>query len=269
MSSVKLGFLGAGNMAEAIARGILAAGLLKADEMLAADPSPQRRDLFHDELKIAAIEENELVVRQAPLVLVAVKPQMFDKALMPLASAFGPKKLVLSICAAISTAHIEEVLAPGTRVVRAMPNTPMLVGRGMAAVCAGSKATAADVAKAIRLLGSSAQVIRVPEEMMDAVTAISGSGPAYFFYLTELLAAAGTQLGLAEEDAHLLARVTFEGAAKLLAESGDEPAELRRKGTSPGGTTEAALAKFEELGLSQIVTAAATAARDRGRTLGK
>ena len=236
---------------------------------MAADPSPQRRDLFQDELKIAALDSGELAVRQAPLVVVAVKPQMFQEALTPLAPLFGPKKLVLSIVAGLSTANIEKVLAPGTRVVRAMPNTPMLVGRGMAAVCGGAKATAADVAKAIRLLGSCAQVIRVTEDQMDAVTAISGSGPAYFFYLTELLAAAGAQLGLSEEDARLLARVTFEGAARLSAESSDEPAELRRKVTSPGGTTEAALKKFEELGLAPIVAAAATAARDRSRTLGK
>jgi pyrroline-5-carboxylate reductase len=269
MLTVKLGFLGAGNMAEAIARGVLAAKLLKPQEMLAADPSPDRRRLFERELKIPTAAENETVVRKAGVILVAVKPQVFAAALAPLADQFGPKKLVLSICAGLSTARIEAALAPGTRVVRAMPNTPMRVGRGMAAVCAGSKATAADVARALRLLGSCAQVIRVPEDLMDAVTAISGSGPAYFLYLTERLAAAGAELGLSPDDAKLLARVTFEGTARLLAESSDDPAELRHKVTSPGGTTEAAIKKFEELGLGNLVSAAAAAARDRGRTLGR
>ena len=150
-----------------------------------------------------------------------------------------------------------------------MPNTPMLVGRGMAAVCGGKHATSADVAKAMRLLGCSGQVIRVTEDLMDAVTAVSGSGPAYFFYLTELLAAAGAEVGLSADDARLLARVTFEGAARLLAESGEEAQDLRRKVTSPGGTTEAAIRKFDELGLGRIVAAAVAAARDRGRELGK
>jgi pyrroline-5-carboxylate reductase len=269
MNTVKLGFLGAGNMAEAIARGLLTAKLLKPQEMLAADPSPDRRRLFERELKIAAVAENEPVVQKAGLVLLAVKPQKIGEALTPLTGLFGPKKLVISICAGVSTAAIEGVLAPGTRVVRAMPNTPMLVGRGMAAVCGGSKATSADVAKAIRLLESCALVIRVKEELMDTVTAVSGSGPAYFFYLTELLATAGAQLGLPEEDARLLARVTFDGAARLLAESGEQPEDLRRRVTSPGGTTEAAIKKFDELGLDKIVASAVTAARDRGRQLGK
>jgi pyrroline-5-carboxylate reductase len=269
MNTVRLGFLGAGNMAEAIARGILTAGLLKPQEMLASDPSEERRALFEKELKIPVATANEEVPQQAPVIIVAVKPQMAQAALEPLAKLFGPKKLVISICAGLSTAYLEKVLAPGTRVVRAMPNTPMLVGRGMAAVCAGRHATSADVAKAMRLLGSCAQVIRVNEDQMDAVTAVSGSGPAYFFYLTELLAAAGVQAGLPAEDARLLARVTFEGSARLLTESAEEAQALRRKVTSPGGTTEAAIKKFDELGLPKAVAAAVQAACNRGRELGK
>jgi pyrroline-5-carboxylate reductase len=269
MSSIQLGFLGAGHMAEAIARGILRIGLLGPGEMIASDPAPARRAVFQDQLGVPAIEDNERVVRQSPVVLVAVKPQVFDKALAPLGSLFGPEKLVLSICAGISTAHVEETVAGGTRVVRAMPNTPMLVGRGMAAVCRGAHATDGDLATAERLLGAAAEVIRVPEDLMDAVTAVSGSGPAYFFYLAVLLARAGVEAGLSAEDARHLARVTFDGAARLLAESGEEPEALRRKVTSPGGTTEAAIRAFDELGLPKIVAAAVRAARDRGRELGR
>jgi pyrroline-5-carboxylate reductase len=145
----------------------------------------------------------------------------------------------------------------------------MLVGRGMAAVAGGKNATAADVAKCMRLLGAAANVIRVPEELMDAVTAVSGSGPAYFFYLTECLAKAAEELGLAPDDARLLARVTFEGAARLLAESGETAEELRRKVTSPGGTTEAALKSLQAAGFDRTFADAVRAARDRGRELGR
>ena len=269
MTAIQLGFLGAGNMAEAIARGILRAEVLAPNAILAADPDAQRRDLFQQQLGIAARAENRPVVEAAPVVLVAVKPQQFDAALAALGSAFGPEKLVISICAGLSTHHVEEVLAAGTRVVRAMPNTPMLVGRGMAGICAGSHATPDDLATAERLLGAAAEVIRVTEDLMDAVTAVSGSGPAYFFYLVELLSAAAVEMGLSEDDARRLARVTFEGAAKLLASSGEDAADLRRKVTSPGGTTEAAIRTFDGLGLKQTVLQAVKAARDRGRELGR
>ncbi|MGB2966312.1 MAG: NAD(P)-binding domain-containing protein, partial [Phycisphaerae bacterium] len=148
MSDTELGFLGAGNMAEAIARGILRAGLLAPGAMIAADPDPARRCLFQEDLGIRAVEDNETIVEQAPVVLVAVKPQQFDKALAPVGSLFGPESLVVSICAGVSTRHIEEITATGTRVVRAMPNTPILVGRGIVAVCAGAKATEDDLAVA-------------------------------------------------------------------------------------------------------------------------
>lgn len=267
MAERELAMIGGGNMAEAIARGVLGAGLYEPGSLLASDPSPARREVFEG-LGVDTTDDNALAARSAGVVLVAVKPQVFDEALGPVADAFGPEKLVLSICAGISTAHAEAVLADGTRVVRSMPNTPMLVGRGMAAISGGSRATQADLEAAGRVLGAAAEVVRVPEELMDAVTAVSGSGPAYFFYLAELLAKAGREVGLEEDVASRLARVTFEGAARLLAESGDSPEALRRKVTSPGGTTEAALRTFDTQGLPALVTAAVTAARDRGRELG-
>jgi len=269
MTTIQLAFLGAGNMAEAIARGILGAKVLAPDAMIAADPAQGRRDLFRSALGIATVEDNEAVVISAPVVLVAVKPQTFDKAIGPLGSRFGPEKLIVSICAGISTAHVEQCVAPGTRVVRAMPNTPMLVGRGMCGICRGSCATDADLATASQLLGAAAEILRVPENLMDAVTAVSGSGPAYFFYLAELLAKAGAELGLQEDDARRLARVTFEGAARLMAQSNEEPDALRRKVTSPGGTTEAALKAFDALGLPKVISEGVKAARDRGRELGR
>ena len=269
MSSIHLGFLGSGNMAEAIARGILRAKVLAAGEMIASDPDDQRRALWQRDLGIPTTDSNEAVVAAAPVILVAVKPQAFDKALVPLGSRFGPDKLVLSICAGISTGHIEDVLAAGTRVVRSMPNTPMLVGRGMAAIAPGRRATPDDLATAERLLGAAAEVLRVPENLMDAVTAVSGSGPAYFFYLTELLAQAAVELGLSEDDARRLARVTFAGAAEMVASTGEDPAVLRKKVTSPGGTTEAAIRHLESHAFGRVFIDGVRAARDRGKELGR
>ena len=236
--------------------------------MLAVDPDEDRRALFAGDLGIEALAEAADAVDRAATVLVAVKPQVFDEALGPVADRFGPAKCVLTICAGVTTTHAEDLLAEGTRVVRAMPNTPMLVGRGMAAICKGEAATDDNLATAERLLGAAAEVVRVPEDLMDAVTAVSGSGPAYFFYLAELLAEAGVAVGLAEEDARRLARVTFDGAARMMAETGEDPAALREKVTSPGGTTEAALKMFDAMSLKKIVTEAVRAARDRAAELG-
>jgi len=266
---IQLGFIGAGNMAEAIARGILRAGVLEPGDMLAADPNEARRRWFEQELKIPTCTENEEVAARAAVIVLAVKPQRVDKALAPAGNRFGPDKLILSVCAGISTAHIERLVAEGTRVVRSMPNTPMLVGCGIVAISSGRHATDEDLATAERFLGAAAEVIRVPEAGMDAVTAVSGSGPAYFLYLVELLTAAGVELELPERTARRLARKTFEGTAKLLAESGEEPGDLRKKVTSPGGTTEAAIKFLESKGFAQIFIDAVRAARDRGLKLGR
>jgi len=269
MPDKHLAFLGAGTMAEALARGLLSAGILEARQMVAYDVDETRREHFRRELGIEAPAEAAEAVDHAATVLVAVKPQQFDEALAPVASRFGPEKLVLTICAGVTTNHAESILVPGTRVVRAMPNIPMLVDRGMVAICKGSAATDVDLAEAERLLGAAAEVIRVPEDRMDAVTAVSGSGPAFFYYLTECLAEAGVAVGFAEADARHLARVTFEGAARLMAETGQSPADLREKVTTPGGTAEAALKVFEARNLQRILTEAVRAARDRGQELGR
>ena len=269
MRDVRLGLIGAGRMGEAMVRGILAAHRLAREEILAADPDPDRRRMFLKGLGVSAVAENETVVEQAATILVAVKPQVFDRAITPVGSLFGPAKLLISICAGVSTHHIETLVASGTRVVRAMPNTPIGVGRGIVAISGGSRASEADLAEAERLLGAAAETLRVPEDLMDAVTAVSGSGPAYFFYLMELLARAGVKVGLSEEEARHLARVTFEGAARLLVESGAEPEDLRRQVTSPGGTTESAIRTLDALGFAKMVEEAVRAARDRGHELGR
>ena len=266
----ELGIIGAGNMAEAIARGVLRGGLFRAEQLIAADVSPQRRDLFQ-QLGIRAVESNLDAAREARVLLLSVKPQQMADALGGIGTVLNPDALVVSIAAGITTAFIEQHLAQGRRwrVVRTMPNTPMLVGEGITALAPGAHATADDVARARRVFEAGGAAVEVREELLDAVTALSGSGPAYFFYLAEHMIAAGVAAGLTPEQSRLLVTRTAVGAAKMLAESPDSPQELRRKVTSPGGTTQAAVTVFDDAGLPDVVKKAILAARDRGRELKK
>jgi pyrroline-5-carboxylate reductase len=269
MTSIALAFIGAGNMAEAIARGILRSALFRTNELRAADPSPQRRALFESGLRIACVENPADAVPGAATVLLAVKPQAMASALEQCKPALPKDALVITIAAGITTSYIENALNPGTRVVRVMPNTPMLVGAGMSGICPGAAATPDDLRLAEQIFGSAGLTVRVKEDRMNAITAVSGSGPAYLFYLTEALAAAGEKLGFSASEALLLARQTVIGAAKLLEESKDSPSDLRTKVTSPGGTTQAALESLRAADFMGIMAQAITAAEARGRDLAK
>lgn len=264
----ELGILGAGNMAEAIVRGLLSAKRIAADRIIAADVSADRRKLFEQSLGVKAVEDNRIVASQSRMLLLSVKPQMCKAVLEGIAGTINPDSTIITIMAGISSHYIDAALGGNRRIVRTMPNTPMLVGEGMAAIAAGQHATADDLARARQLFESAASVIEVREEQIDAVTALSGSGPAYFFFLVEQMVAAGVQLGLSAEQAQLLASRTAVGAAKMLASSSDSPAELRRKVTSPGGTTQAAISVMESKQLPSIVIQAIQAAAKRGKELG-
>ena len=271
-----LGIIGAGNMAEAIARGVLSKQVLRADEIIAADTAPQRRELFTNELRIKTVDDNAAAARDAAIILLSVKPQHMAAALAAVAPAMSPATLVVSIAAGISTAFIEEHLGAagaggmgsGWRVIRTMPNTPMLVGEGMVAMAAGAHATRDDLAAARKLFEAAADVIEVDEDKMDTVTAVSGSGPAYFFLLVEQMIRAAQELGMTTEQAKLLATKTAAGAARMLATSSDSPETLRRKVTSPGGTTEAAITHMTKQNWPQITVDAIKAAARRGREVG-
>jgi pyrroline-5-carboxylate reductase len=263
----ELGILGAGNMAEAIVRGVVNAGRIAHNCIIAADVSPQRRELFETQLNVKAIDDNRAVAAQSRILLLSVKPQMCKAVLEGIADAVHPDATIISIMAGISSHYIDAALGGNRRVVRTMPNTPMLVGEGMAAISAGQHATAEDLSKARQLFESAASVIEVQEDQIDAVTAVSGSGPAYFFFLVEQMVAAGVKLGLSPEQAHLLASKTAMGAAKMLVDSSDSPTELRRKVTSPGGTTQAAITTMEQMQLPAIVLQAMQACADRSREL--
>jgi pyrroline-5-carboxylate reductase len=271
-----LGIIGAGNMAEAIVRGIIAKQVLRPSEMIAADTAAVRRDLFANALHVKSVEDNATVAGDADTILLSVKPQHMAAALAAIAPVMSPRTLIISIAAGISSAFIEKHLGGGGgggggqqwRVIRTMPNTPMLVGEGMVAMSAGAHATADDLAAARRLFEAAADVIEVDEDKMDAVTAVSGSGPAYFFFLVEQMIRAAEELGMPPEQARQLATKTAAGAAKMLVTSADSPEILRRKVTSPGGTTEAAITHMTNEKWPQITVDAIKAAQRRGRELG-
>ncbi len=263
----ELGFIGAGNMAEAIALGALRAGVLSADQMIAADPSPARCELFAQR-GIAIAPDNAAALRSAKQVLLAVKPQTLPQIAALLGQLDTQRQVVISIMAGIGSAKIEQAAGAAVKVIRVMPNTPLLAGAGMAGIALGQHATDADSTLAQRLFAAGGKAVRVPETLIDAVTAVSGSGPAYVFYLAEAMAQAATQLGLGEH-ADTFVRQTILGAAKLLAESSDTPAELRRKVTSPGGTTAAAIGVMEARQVGDAVVAAIAAAQARSVELGR
>lgn len=266
----ELGIIGAGNMAEAIVRGVIASGLLQPSQVFAADPTPARLDLFRNELGVRTSDDNAEVAERSRTVLLSVKPQQMEAALEQLKPAIGARTLLVSIAAGISTRFIEQALdeARRPRVIRVMPNTPMLVGAGMAALSGGRWATDADLAAARSIFQAAATVIEVPEDRMDAVTAVSGSGPAYVFFLVEQMIAAGIDLGLTPGQATQLASQTALGAAKMLTSSPDTAAELRRKVTSPNGTTEAAISHLQANNWPTITTDAIRSAARRSAELG-
>ena len=266
---IELAIIGAGNMAEAIVRGILSSNVLAANQIVAADVSNDRRAIF-EQLGVKTVAGNADAVRGAKRVLLSVKPQVMKAALEQMAAALAPDVLLISIAAGISSAFIERSLGSGTRwrVIRTMPNTPMLVGQGMVGLSRGTYATPDDVRDATRLFEAAASVIELPEDQLHAVTAVSGSGPAYFFYLVEQMVVAGTALGLSADQALQLASKTALGAATMLAASADSPAELRRKVTSPNGTTHAAITHMEAAGMTRTIQDALKAADRRSRELG-
>jgi len=263
----RLGLIGGGNMAEAIVRGILASGGLRPRDIRVSDPLPERRNLFAQLMRVKTCQDNCELAAASDVIILAVKPQVIDQVMAEIGPLLGPKILLVSIAAGTTIGKLASHCAEGTRIIRTMPNTPMLVGRGMVAMSLGQGANQVDADLARHLLAASATVIELPEEKMDAVTAVSGSGPAYFFLLVEALISAGQQVGLSHQEAVQLAETTFAGAAELLASGDVEAAELRRRVTSPGGTTEAAIKSFTADQLTEIVAKAVAAACARSREL--
>ncbi len=260
-------FIGAGNMAEALVSGLLRRGLSKADRIRVTDIRAERCTYFRETYGVEGSDDNVSAARDADMVVLAVKPQGLQEVLRGLRPVLGARHLVISIAAGVRVADIEAALESGVRVVRAMPNTPALVGRGVAAICPGAHAADADLDLAEQVLGATGLVVRVTESQMDAVTAVSGSGPAYVFYLMEAMQQAAQDLGLDEALAIRLITGTVEGAARLVAETGRTPAELRGQVTSKGGTTAAALSVMDDAAVREHLVAAVHAAQRRAREL--
>lgn len=270
MQHVELGIVGAGNMAEAIVRGVVRAGVVRPEQIFAADPDEKRREVFAT-IGTRTVGWPSDVAKASPrLLLLSVKPQHMEAVVDDIAADLPATALLISIAAGVRTQFIESRLRPGEkwRVVRSMPNTPMLIGLGMIAIAPGANATPQDLGDARRLFESSGIVIDLPEEKMNAVTALSGSGPAYFFYLAEHMLRAASELGMTPQEAHTLVTQTALGAATMLRAAPDSPQELRRRVTSPGGTTQAAIDIFEQRKTGQTIIDAILAAERRGRELG-
>jgi pyrroline-5-carboxylate reductase len=263
-----LGFLGFGNMGRAMACGLLETGTVGVKHLAAYDIDPARR-AEAAEIGLRACSDAGELARESTVLLLAVKPQMMDEALSQIRPHFNPKTLVISIAAGISIAYIQQRLGETARVVRVMPNTPALVGAGAAGIALAPVCTEHDAAVARAIFEAVGIVEMVAEDALHAVTAVSGSGPAYFFYLVECLVKAAVAQGLPEAKAARLAAQTLTGAGLLLRHTAEPASVLRERVTSKGGTTEAALNAFRERGLDQVIGAGVEAAARRSRELGQ
>lgn len=257
----KLGIIGGGNMGAAIARGGLAARVLHLEDLIVADVDPAKRETLAQ--MNVAVTADPREATDVEHLLLAVKPQSFAG----LADAIGPlsrETIVISIMAGLSTSHIRERLGPSARMIRAMPNTPCQLGEGMTGIALGDGARPGDELLASHIFEALGRTTMLEEPMMHAVTAVSGSGPAYVYFLAELMEKAAVEIGLDEATAQLLVVQTVIGAGRMLRETGLEPAELRRVVTTPNGTTAAAVGVMADRHLPETLIEALRAARDRG-----
>ncbi len=258
----KVVFIGAGNMAEAIVSGMVAGDFCAPEKIVLTDIRPDRLGDLKDEYGVSTSADNS-VVENAEIVVLAVKPQVMMDVLSEIAPVLQEETLLVSIAAGISCSKIEAELEGERRVVRVMPNTPALIGQGAAAIAAGAHADEADVEVAEAILQCVGLTVRVDEKELDAVTALSGSGPAYVFYLLEAMLDAAEEMGLEKETARVLALQTVEGAARLMKDSGESASALRERVTSKGGTTEAAIHTLNDENVKGAIQKALKAAYDR------
>ncbi len=265
----RIAFLGAGKMATALAAGFLRGGLVAPDAIVAADPHPASREAFAARTSARATESNLSAIDGADIVFLAVKPQMMSTVLQEISAQIHPRQLVVSIAAGVPLSRLQGGLASGIRVIRVMPNTPCLVSEGASAYSLGDAASAADGELVERLLSTSGRVHRVPESLLDAVTGLSGSGPAFAYQVIEALSDGGVRMGLPRALATELAAQTLLGAARMVLDTGKHPGELKDEVTSPGGTTIAGLHALEAGGLRAALIDAVVAATTRSLELGR
>ncbi len=264
-----VGFVGTGNMAEALIKGLLAAGLVEPGQIYGSEPRAERCRDIAERYKIHTTKHNLDVVRHAEIVVLSVKPQILPRVLDEIAPSLKPNALVISIAAGVQLSVLASRLPKGTRIIRTMPNTPALVGAGATAVAPGPHATEDDLAVTKMLFDAVGLTIVLDEEQLDAVTGLSGSGPAYVFLIIEALSDAGVKMGLSRYNAQALAAQTLLGSAKLLLDTNEHPGRLKDMVTSPGGTAIAGLHTLEAGGLRTTLINAVEAATLRSRELGQ
>jgi pyrroline-5-carboxylate reductase len=267
---MKLGVIGCGKMGTALIQGAIRAGVVAAEDVFGCDPYEKSRDAFSTATGAKVTAELAEIVAVSEVLLLCTKPLDVPAALAAAAkSAAGSPKLVISIAAGLTLSALEAAASENFRIIRAMPNTPALVGHGAAGYCLGSRATADDAKSAQSLLAAVGLAVEVPERLMDAVTGLSGSGPAYIYVVIDALADGGVRAGIPRADAVKLAAQTVLGSAAMVLETGEHPAVLKDMVTSPGGTTIAGLAALEKNGLRNALIEAVTAATQRAADLGK
>lgn len=266
----EIGVIGAGNAAEGIVHGVLRNSILLDDRIIASDPNPERRAVFERRFKVTTTDDNVHLVRESYILLLAVKPQQYREAIAEFVSQVREDHLIVSIMAGVSTASLEACFPQvRARVVRVMPNLASHVGAGMAGVCAGRYASEADLLRAQRIFDAGGKSVHIKDEpLMDAITAVSGTGPAYYYFFTEAIMEAAQRVGLSAAHANLLAKQTALGAARMMIESGEPPGALRKKVASPGGTTEAAMAQLRDSQVFDHIVEGVMAAFNRSRELG-
>jgi pyrroline-5-carboxylate reductase len=264
-----IAFLGAGNMAEALIMGLLRAGIARPDSVIATGRRTEKLEELNRTYGVRTTLDNVAAAREADVVVLSVKPQALDKVLVQVAPVIDPGKLIISVAAGVPIAAMERRLGAGARIIRTMPNTPSLVGAGACALSRGEHASDEDLAVATRIFQAVGITTVVDENLLDAVTGLSGSGPAYIFLVIEALSDAGVKVGLPRYTAQKLAAQTVLGSAQLLIETGTHPGQLKDQVTSPGGTAIAGLHTLEAGGLRTTLINAVEAATRRAKELGE
>ncbi len=260
----KIGIIGCGNMGEALIRGMMGGGF-SPKAIFASDIRKERLNYIKKKAKVNIFSDGKKIAEKCSVIIIAVKPKDIKEILEKIRNFLNKKKTLISIAAGISTKFIEKIVGKEIPVIRVMPNTPALVGKGVSAISKGKYAKRNHISIAKTIMKSVGSVFEIKENLMDKVTAISGSGPAYLFYFTEGLIKAAKEFGIPED----FALKTIFGSAKLLEETGEKPEILRKKVTSPGGTTEAAIGWLEKKNWKKILTQAIKKAKEKSKKLGK
>ena len=270
MAQYKIGFIGCGNMGSAMLKGILASGLASKNDVIVSVHTEATAKRIEESFGVKAVTDNEFAVKEADTVILAIKPVMFDSVIPEIKDAISSEKLIISVAAGKTIKAIEDYFSKaGLRIVRAMPNTPAMVGEGMSALVAGEGVTDSDKEYALSIFESFGKAEYITENLMDAVIGVSGSSPAYVYMFIEALADGAVAEGMPRDKAYKFASQSVLGSAKMVLETGEHPGKLKDAVCSPGGTTIEAVAVLEEQGLRQAVIAGERAAAKKSRDMSK